>query len=175
MKATGVVRRIDELGRIVIPKEIRKNLLIKHGENLEIYTIDSDTIALKKYSSLSRFSEIGNILIETLYQTLNKETLLLDTNNIINYKGKRKELFINKKLSDDISTILNGRTKIIENMKSDIIVTDSVINTSYIIEPIIINGDLIGGIIVLSDSSFNKEDINLIDFTIKILNNYIEQ
>ena len=91
MKATGVVRRIDELGRIVIPKEIRKNLTIKQGENLEIFLLDNDTIALKKYSVLSRFSEISNILIDSLYQVLNKEVLLMDTNNIINYRGKNKD------------------------------------------------------------------------------------
>ena len=175
MKAAGVVRRIDELGRIVIPKEIRKNMCIKDGENLEIYTIDSDTIALKKYSTLSRFNEIGGVLIETLYQFINKEVLLIDTGNIINYKGKRKDTFINKLISDEINSLLNERSKVIENKVKDINITDSVLNTSYIIEPIIINGDLIGGLIVLSESPFNKEEVFLIDYTIKILNNYIEQ
>lgn len=175
MKATGVVRRIDELGRIVIPKEIRKSMTIKQGESLEIFAIDGDTIALKKYSSLSRFNEIGSVLIETLYQAVNKEVLLIDTNNIINYRGKRKDTFLNKTISDDVVNILSDRTKVIENKKIDIIITDSVINTSYVIDPIIINGDLMGGIIVLSDNQFNKDEISLIDYTNKILNNYIEQ
>ena len=113
MKATGVVRRIDELGRIVIPKEIRKNMTIKPCENLEIFTLDNETIALKKYSTLSRFSEIGNILINTLYQTINKEVLLIDTSNIINYRGKRKDIFLNKKISDDINKLLDERIRII--------------------------------------------------------------
>lgn len=175
MKATGVVRRIDELGRIVIPKEIRKNMTIKPCENLEIFTLDNETIALKKYSTLSRFSEIGNILINTLYQIINKEVLLIDTSNIINYRGKRKDLFLNKKISDDINKLLDERTRIIENKQLDIIITDSVVNTSYMIEPLIINGDLIGGIIILSDTKFDQKDIELTSYTIKILNNYIEQ
>jgi AbrB family transcriptional regulator (stage V sporulation protein T) len=175
MKATGVIRRIDELGRIVIPKEIRKNMTIKQGENLEIYTIDNDTIALKKYSTLSKFSEIGNVLIDTLYQTINKEVLLIDTSNIINCRGKGKDQFIDKYISEEMSLLLNDRKKIVESKKKDITITDSVINTSYIIEPIITNGDLIGGIIALSDTSFNKDEIALVDYTVKILNNYIEQ
>ena len=169
MKATGVVRRIDELGRIVIPKEIRKNLTIKQGENLEIFLLDNDTIALKKYSILSRFSEISNILVDSLYQTLNKEVILMDTDNIINYKGKRKDL-LNKEISSDITNILNDRRKVIDK---NINLVDSIIEESYIIEPIIINGDLIGGIMII-DGSIDQKDIELLDYTTRILNNYIE-
>ena len=174
MKATGVVRRIDELGRIVIPKEIRKNMCIKEGENLEIYTIDNDIIALKKYSTLSKFSELSEIIISVLYQILNKEVLLVDTSNIINYRGKRKDIFKCTELSNDLVSILNERRKIINNDKTDLAITDTLINTSYIIEPIIVNGDLIGGLIVL-DNKITNDDISLIDYSTRILINYIEQ
>ena len=70
MKATGVVRRIDELGRIVIPKEIRKNFRIKEGENVEIY-IDDNNIILKKYSELKNLSDISSNIIDSVFSVIN--------------------------------------------------------------------------------------------------------
>ena len=74
MKLAGIVRRIDELGRIVIPKEIRKTLHIKNGENLEIF-IDGETIVLKKYSELGNLKELSDTITETLYQTIKANIL----------------------------------------------------------------------------------------------------
>ena len=72
MKATGVIRRIDELGRIVIPKEIRKNLRIKEGESLEIYVDNEDRIILKKYSLMKNMEEFVVLLADSLYSLIHK-------------------------------------------------------------------------------------------------------
>ena len=85
MKATGVVRRIDELGRIVIPKEIRKNFRIKEGENVEIY-IDDNNIILKKYSELKNVSDISSNIIDSVFSIINKDIIINKKNLIIEYK-----------------------------------------------------------------------------------------
>lgn len=172
MKATGVVRRIDELGRIVIPKEIRKNLSIKQGENLEIFVGDNETISLKKYSTLSKFNEIGKVITNSLSQMINKEVLITDTDNIIEYSGKRD--ILNKPIGENLLKILENRVKVIEKKKSNIIIVDIEESLSYIIEPLILNGDLIGGLIVLSNELIDKNDEILTDMALKILLNYIE-
>lgn len=172
MKATGVVRRIDELGRIVIPKEIRKTLSIKQGENLEIFVGDNETISLKKYSTLSRFTEIGKVIINTLSQMINKDVLITDTDNIIEYSGKKD--ILNKPINEELLKVLENRIKVIEKKKNNIIIVDKEESLSYIIEPLILNGDLIGSLIVLSDETIDKNDEILTDLASKILLNYIE-
>ena len=86
MKATGVVRRIDELGRIVIPKEIRKNFRIKEGENIEIF-IEDENIILKKYSTLFNLKEITSILVKSFNQITNLNIIITDNSNIMNIEG----------------------------------------------------------------------------------------
>ena len=77
MKSTGVIRRIDELGRIVIPKEIRRNLGIRDGENIEIFT-DNDSIILKKYYRMSTNSELAQLLCTLVYDTFNYKIFITD-------------------------------------------------------------------------------------------------
>ena len=82
MKSTGIIRRIDELGRIVIPKEIRKNLRIKEGENLEIY-IENDNIILKKYSLLKNLTDIAAIYVEVLNSLIKDNIVIIDSDTVI--------------------------------------------------------------------------------------------
>ena len=172
MKSTGVVRRIDELGRIVIPKEIRKNFRIKEGENLEIFISDNETILLKKHSIMNKFKELSDIIAKTLNQLTSNNIIITDMNNVISYVGKEKEKFVDKKLNTTFFELLNKRTKLFSKEKEKITIIDE-ITTNYIINPIIINGDLIGSVIVLDNEINNKSDI-LIDFAIKIITSYVE-
>lgn len=82
MKSTGVVRRIDDLGRIVLPKEIRKTLRIREGESLEIYT-NEEEIILKKFTSASDLKEISQSLIDTIASTIKSNIFIADRDNII--------------------------------------------------------------------------------------------
>ena len=86
MKSTGVVRRIDELGRIVIPKEIRRNLGIREGENLEIFT-ESDSIILKKYCRMTSNSDLASNLCEIIYNTFNYKIIITDREKVIASSG----------------------------------------------------------------------------------------
>ena len=86
MKSTGVVRRIDELGRIVIPKEIRRNLGIRDGENIEIFT-ENDSIILKKYYRMSTSSDLASNLCELVYNNFNYKSMITDREKIIACAG----------------------------------------------------------------------------------------
>lgn len=175
MKATGVVRRIDELGRIVIPKEIRKNFRIKEGENIEIYIDDSENIILKKHSTLNGIGDLANIITQSIYQLNDKCVLITDTSNIISIEGKYKKDFINKELNSQFFNILESRSKILEHKQSKIQITEEEIICSYVINPILLNGDLIGSIVILSENNIDNIDISLTDMAVKILTKYIEE
>ena len=82
MEASGIVRRVDDLGRIVIPKEIRSNLRIKSGECLEIYTVD-DKIFLKKQDMISKYTDYFEKMLEAFSKTLKINILLTDTDKVI--------------------------------------------------------------------------------------------
>ena len=86
MKSTGVVRRIDELGRIVIPKEIRRNLGIRDGENIEIFT-ENDSIILKKFYRMRASSDLASNLCELVYNSFNYKMIITDREKIIAYAG----------------------------------------------------------------------------------------
>ena len=93
MKTTGVIRRIDELGRIVIPKEIRKSLRIKDGENIEIL-IDNDNVILKRFSEMNRLTEMAENLVESIHNLLKRKKISLPIINLINdiiYENKDPE------------------------------------------------------------------------------------
>lgn len=174
MKATGVVRRIDELGRIVIPKEIRKNFRIKEGENVEIY-IDDNNIILKKYSELKNVSDISSNIIDSVFSVINKDIIITDMSNIVKLSPSLKNVFFNKELSVEYQNMLSKREKIIQKSSKNLCITDQIIDYSYIVNPMIVNGDLIGSIVLLSKDTITNNDIIVLDIITKILTKYIEE
>ena len=174
MKATGVVRRIDELGRIVIPKEIRKNFRIKEGENVEIY-IDDNNIILKKYSELKNVSDISSNIIDSVFSVINKDIIITDMSNIMELSSSLKNVFFNKELSVEYQNMLSKREKIIQKSSKNLCITDQIVDYSYILNPMIVNGDLIGSIVLLSKDTITNNDIIVVDIITKILTKYIEE
>ena len=90
LKSTGVVRRIDDLGRIVIPKEIRKNMKIKDGESVEIY-LDSDNIILKKYSPLGNIMEFYKSYVNSIYEAILENIMIVDRDKVVAVAGDLKK------------------------------------------------------------------------------------
>ena len=103
MKTTGVVRRIDDLGRIVIPKEMRRTLRIRDGESLEIF-VDEDFVALKKYSPLNDMASLAKTLADSIYSSINKNIIVTDRDKIIACSGSNslKKKFLDKSISEDL-------------------------------------------------------------------------
>ena len=109
MKATGVVRRIDDLGRIVIPKEIRKVLRIKEGDPIEIFTGREGEVILKKYSPIGELNEFASQYAETLAKTTGHIACITDKDTIIAVAGAPKKEYLEKSISSEIERLIEDR------------------------------------------------------------------
>lgn len=173
MKLAGIVRRIDELGRIVIPKEIRKTLHIKNGENLEIF-INDDQIILKKYSELGNLSELSDTIAQTLNLYLKTSVLISDTDKFISISGPLKKQYQNKEISETILKYINARKIVTVQDKKINLTKDKTEDGNIVVSPIIANGDEIGSIVVVSNEELTKNNIDMINLLAKVLAKHIE-
>jgi AbrB family transcriptional regulator (stage V sporulation protein T) len=181
MKATGIVRRIDELGRVVIPKEIRRTLRIKEGDPLEIFT-DRDELTLKKYSPIATLEGFSEATAKSLNQLSGKLAVICDTDGVLHASGEGKKELEGKLLSPEMDKVLRERRSYIANLAEggDILpITQNTIDgvTAQIIVPIISNGDCIGAVAVISKEESEKMDsnlLNLVRLTADILANHFE-
>ena len=153
-KATGIVRRIDELGRVVIPKEIRKVLKIREGESLEIYTANDGELILKKYSSMPQNLGLIEDIIKSVNDTLGHTVIVCDTQNIIAVSGKNKKEYETSDLVDSFYEFLQKRKSIMKNNdeKSGFIqiIDNATEFYSQAINPILCDGEISGALIMLS-------------------------
>ena len=162
MKATGVVRRIDDLGRIVIPKEIRRTLRIKEGDPIEIFTDKEGEVILKKYSPIGELSEFATGYAETLAKTTGHIACITDKDSVIAVSGGSKKEFLEKAISPELEKIIENKeiyTSRENNEKSLPITqndTNNKSNNSQVIYPIISDGDVIGSIVLLSKEEQTK-------------------
>ena len=159
MKATGIVRRIDDLGRVVIPKEIRRTLRIREGDPLEIFTDRDGEVILKKYSPISELGQFSNEYAETLYETLGTPALISDRDEMIAVAGLSKKEYMNRQLSPDLEEFMAGRKIITEKLEKAIEWVPGQVEQvkSYCIAPIIAGGDVIGAVYLLSKVHFIGE------------------
>lgn len=177
MKATGVVRRIDELGRIVIPKELRKNLRIREGENIEIYMDENSNIILKKFSSLKNINEVADYVTSSINKVTKLNTMIIDTDSVVSYSGNNKKEYLNKYISKYLQSILNegkniNKEKLLENTE---LISDKEEEIYKVINLIKKNGDIYGALIIFSfDDEIMSEHIQIIDTFSTFLANYIE-
>ncbi len=162
MKATGVVRRIDDLGRIVIPKEIRKTLRIKEGDPLEIFTDKEGEIILKKYSPIGELSEFATGYAETLAKTTGHIACITDKDTVIAVSGGSKKEFLEQDLSQELEQLLEDKEVYTskENNEVALPITKNDNATrkynSQVVYPIISQGDVIGSVILLSKDNNTK-------------------
>ena len=168
VKATGVVRRIDDLGRIVIPKEIRKTLRIKEGDPLEIFTDKQGQIILKKYSPIGELSEFATEYAETLAKTTGHIACITDKDTIIAVSGASKKEFLEQSISNELEQVLENKEVYTskENNEISIPITQNDNKerkyNSQVIYPIISEGDCIGSVILLSKEAKTKmNDVEL--------------
>ena len=156
MKATGIVRRIDDLGRVVIPKEIRRTLRIREGDPLEIFTDKEGEIVLKKYSPIAELGDFAVQYAESLHKASGHITCISDRDAIIAVSGISKKEFLEKMLSQDVERIMEERNPYIAKSQDDRVISiteDDQSDKKYysqVITPIIADGDPIGSVIMLS-------------------------
>ena len=161
MKATGIVRRIDDLGRVVIPKEIRRTLRIREGDPLEIFTDRDGEIILKKYSPIGELGAFAREYAESLAKNAGHITCIVDKDQIIAVSGGTKKEFMEKHISSELEEVINNRNTLIANRNDSnfvpILENDSESYNHELITPIICEGDVLGAIVMLSDSQIMGE------------------
>ncbi len=156
MKATGVVRRIDDLGRVVIPKEIRKTLRIKEGDPLEIFTDREGQVILKKYSPIGELSEFAIGYAETLSKTTGHIACITDKDTIIAVSGGSKKEFLEQDVSQELEQLMEDKeiytSKENKDLAMPITKNDNQARryNSQVVYPIVSNGDTIGTVILLA-------------------------
>ena len=162
MKATGVVRRIDDLGRIVIPKEIRRTLRIKEGDPLEIFTDREGQVILKKYSPIGELSEFATGYAETLSKTTGHIACITDKDSVIAVSGGSKKEFLEQSLSSELEKVMENKEIYTskENNEISLPITQNDNKerkfNSQVIYPIVSDGDVIGSVILLSKERNTK-------------------
>ena len=161
VKATGIVRRIDDLGRIVIPKEIRRTLRIREGDPLEIYVDREGEVILKKYSPVSELGDFAKEYADSLYEAIGHIILIADRDAIVAVAGSSKKEFLNKPLGTVVEKVMEDRKAVLLNNLAEGkgckgCIVDSDDNeeackcTAEVMAPIIVEGSAIGVVIICS-------------------------
>lgn len=162
MKNIGIIRKIDELGRIVLPKELRKTLSINSGDDFQI-TIDNEKIILEKYSRLENYEDKILEIINCFSIFLNYDIFFIVNNKIINYN--------HEEISNVISNIILDRKLFYIDKIGKNIINDNLMKEGRIvIMPVVYNSDLLGSIIIISNDSIK----NLINCA-KIIDNLVKK
>ncbi|WP_416151909.1 stage V sporulation protein T [Salipaludibacillus sp. HK11] len=161
MKATGIVRRIDDLGRVVIPKEIRRTLRIREGDPLEIFVDRDGEVILKKYSPISELGDFAKEYAEALYDSLNHIVLIADRDTFIAVAGGSKKEYHNKPIGEIVEKSMEERNTVIQSKQGEYTIAGEMSESieGYCISPIIANGDPIGAVILLSKGSGKVGDV----------------
>lgn len=155
MKATGIVRRIDDLGRVVIPKEIRRTMRIREGDPLEIYTDREGEVIFKKYSPIGELAGFAAQYAETLHKTCSMAVVICDRDAVIASSGVPKKDYNDKQLSDEMESIIEGRSLYMWREGGDKLPIIADNDNHYIscAMPILCEGDIIGCVASVADLS----------------------
>lgn len=158
MKATGIVRRIDDLGRVVIPKEIRRTMRIREGDPLEIYTENNGEVIFKKYSPIGELTEFADQITESISIELLSPIIVVDRDHCIAAAGISKREVLERRISYKTEELLEKRMKFVSGDKKakSFKPLEGVDRIAKILVPIISHGDITGAIIMLNDD----EEIN---------------
>ena len=176
MKSTGIIRRIDDLGRIVIPKEIRKNLRIKEGDNLEIF-VQAEEVVLKKYSMMNKINDLAQELTDAIYTFMKHSIFITDTDQVVAGSGPLKKEYLNKNISDFITEAIKRRDKMIENHFKELSFTvDGSLTCSYVMSTILVNGEATGMILIISEEEkLGESEMQMASIVSSFMTKYLEQ
>jgi AbrB family transcriptional regulator (stage V sporulation protein T) len=172
MKATGIVRRIDDLGRVVIPKEIRRTMRIREGDPLEIYTDREGEVIFKKYSPIGELQSFASQYAETLQKICSMAVVICDRDAVIASSGVPKKEYVDRSLSEELESIIEGRSLYTHKHGSEKIsvIRDGGSHFVSCAMPIIAEGDIIGCVCsVLHHSEDSKESKISDELEIKLI------
>jgi len=179
MKATGIVRRIDDLGRVVVPKEIRRTLRIREGDPMEIYTAREGEVILKKYSPMGELENYADAFVKAMSQITGFTFLITDRDQTIAAAGKRKNEYLNKNVSRQIEELMEERSVLNSDVDRPVPVyeNEDISSVSQIIYPIICSGDVVGTVIAICGDDEKKElikEYKIVKIAATFLGNHME-
>lgn len=166
MKATGIVRRIDDLGRVVIPKEIRRTLRIREGDPLEIFVDRDGEVILKKYSPIGELGDFAKEYAESLFESTNHIAMITDRDHIIALAGAPKKEYLEKQIGSLLEGCMENRKTVIESAGGSFeVVKDTGESfSSFVAAPIVAGGDPIGTVVLLS----KEDNVKMADMEVKM-------
>lgn len=176
MKSTGMIRRIDELGRIVIPKEIRKTLRIKDGDNLEVFVEGNEKIILKKYSIMKNLNDFAQDFTDSIFSFIKYNIIVTDTDNILAVSGPLKKEYLKKEISEDLEEMLKRRVEMLEKHEKKIkLIEEKELEGTYAISPIIVNGDAVGLVLILGmKNKVGESEFKIAQIAAQFLKTHLE-
>ena len=160
MKATGIVRRIDDLGRVVIPKEIRRTMRIREGDPLEIYTDREGEVIFKKYSPIGELTEFASQYAETLHKTCGLAVAICDRDAVIACSGIPRKEYTDRKLSSELEEIVEKRGLYASKEDDAIHVIDGGAYIVNCMAPIITEGDITGCVVSLVKGGDERSEVS---------------
>lgn len=179
MKATGIIRKIDELGRVVIPKEIRRSISLREGDNLEIL-VENDFILLKKYQPMGKLNYLARTYAKTLSDMTGFSVCISNTEKIIAVSGAKKEKYEEENISKNVLEVMKERI-IWSTMDESIIpILHSEKYSEHlaqVIAPIICNAEVVGTVILFSEEKRKKItdlEFKLVQLTANYLGSQLE-
>lgn len=167
MKATGIVRRIDDLGRVVVPKEIRRTLRIHEGDPLEIFTESDGSVVLKKYSPIGELSEYARFFSGAIGSVIGRTVVICDKDSVISAGGEHKKEYAEKRISKELEKVISNRSPFVRNSRQEgkcLPVYDGEDTerlSAQVIRPILCEGQTIGAVVVLGRGDDRFTDVEL--------------
>ena len=150
MKTTGIIRRIDDLGRVVIPKELRKTLRINNGDSLEIF-VDNEDIILKKYSPMESIEDAAARYVDSFNQVLKHSVIVTDKDRVIAASGSLKKRYLGKQITEFTERGIERRDSFVERQRKTFSFVQDIEDFGYYsFCSIISEGDTIGSVIIIS-------------------------
>lgn len=161
LKATGIVRRIDDLGRIVIPIEIRRDMNIRDGDPLEIFVDKNGEVILKKYSAIAELGPFAQGLVNSLHETTQHLALLSDRDAIVAVAGGAERTFLGKRVGQPVLRAMDNRETLVFSAREQQALGATIEDTgaggapfqSEVIAPVIVGGDPVGAVLLASTSA----------------------
>lgn len=161
MKETGIVRRIDELGRVVIPKELRKTLRLKEGEQMEIFTTGDNSLVLRRYSALGSGAGMSQAYCDALNRATGKGAVICDSVNVLGASGAPFRELVGEEISEKLYNVLDRRKAGAPETPVQIVSDVPAGCSNQHIVPVIVGGDLYGGVMLCSDAAISSTEAKL--------------
>ncbi|MBE6591295.1 MAG: AbrB/MazE/SpoVT family DNA-binding domain-containing protein [Ruminococcaceae bacterium] len=161
MKATGIVRRIDDLGRVVIPKEIRRTMRIREGDPLEIFTDHDGEVIFKKYSPIGELFNFASGYCDTLNKSCGLNVAVCDRDSIIACAGISKKEFVDQKLPQELERLIERRQLFCHRSGQALIDLGKAGSYVSVLMPILLDGDIIGAVLSVTDGEGEPTDLEI--------------